>query len=90
LSSALALLGAVVVGWPFLMAWLQPGVDAIGARVAPIIEAGQGAWAFAGVVFRAVWHPLAMPFVLFVTAMTIACVTVGAMLGRVALGGASR
>lgn len=90
LTSAVALLAAVIVGWPLLMAWLQPGVDAIGARVAPVIEAAQVAWAFAGVVFRAVWHPVAMPFVLFVTAMVIASVTLGAMLGRVALGGASR
>jgi hypothetical protein len=90
LSSAVALLAAVVVGWPFVVSWMQPGVEAIGARVAPVIEAGQAAWAFAGVVFRAVWHPVAMPFVLFVTAMTIASVTLGAMLGRVALGGASR
>ena len=90
LSAAVGLLAAVVVGWPFLVEALQPGVNAIVARVDPIIQTGQAAWAFAGVVFRAVWHPLAMPFVLFVTAMTIACATVGAMLGRVALGGASR
>jgi len=90
LSAAVAILAGVVVGWPLLVAWAQPGVDAIGARVEPTIQAGRAAWAFAGVVFRAVWHPLVMPFVLFVTAMTIVCVTVGAMLGRVALGGASR
>ena len=90
LSSALALLGAVVVGWPFLVAWMQPGLDAIGARMDAVMETGRLALAFAGVVFRAVWHPLVMPFVLFVTAMTIACATLGAMLGRVALGGASR
>jgi len=90
LGSALVLLAAVVVGWPFLLEWAQPGLDALVARVTPAIEGGRAAWAFAGVVFRAVWHPVAMPFVLFVTAMTIASVTVGAMLGRVALGGASR
>jgi hypothetical protein len=90
LSAAVGLLAAVVVGWPFLVEWLQPGVNAIAARVEPVIQAGHAAWALAGVVFRAVWHPVAMPFVLFVTAMTIACATVGAMLGRVALGGASR
>jgi hypothetical protein len=90
LSSALALLGAVVVGWPFLVAWLQPGVDAVDVRVDRVIETGRVAWTFAAVVFRSVWHPLAMPFVLFVSAMTIACATVGAMLGRVALGGAPR
>ena len=90
LSAAVAVLAALVVGWPFLVAWLQPGLHAIDARVTPFIEAGQVAWAFGGVVFRAVWHPIVMPFVLFVTAMTIVSVTVGAMLGRVALGGASR
>ncbi len=89
LSSAVALIAAVVVGWPLLIEFVQPGFDAVCARVAPVIDAGQVTWAFAGVVFRAVWHPVAMPFVLFVTAMTIACATVGAMLGRVALGGAS-
>jgi hypothetical protein len=90
LSSALAVLGAVVLGWPLLVEWLQPGLNAIVARVTPAIEAGRQAWALAGVVYRSVWHPVAMPFVLFVTAMTIASVTVGAMLSRVALGGASR
>ena len=90
LASAVALLAAVVVGWPYLVEWLRPGLDALAARVAPAIQAAQAAWAFAGVVYRAVWHPVVMPFVVFVTAMVIASVTVGAMLGRVALGGASR
>ena len=90
LAGALALLGAVVVGWPYLIEWLRPAMDGLVARVTPVIDGGRAAWAFAGVVFRAVWHPVAMPFVLFVTAMVIASVTVGAMLGRVALGGASR
>jgi hypothetical protein len=90
LTGAVVLLGALVVGWPFLVAWAQPGLDAVAARVAPVIANLHAAWAFAGMVFRGVWHPVAMPFLLFVTAMTIACVTVGAMLGRVALGGASR
>lgn len=90
LSGAVALLGAVVVGWPYLIALLQPAVEGLLARVTPVIDGSRAAWALAGVVFRAVWHPVAMPFVLFVTAMTITCATVGAMLGRVALGGASR
>ena len=88
LSSAAVLLAAVVVGWPFLIAWLQPAIDATAVRVDAVVHNGEVAVAFAGVVFRAVWHPLVMPFVLFVTAMTIVCATVGAMLGRVALGGA--
>ena len=90
LSSAVALLAAVVMGWPFLITWLQPALDGAGARVDAVLQPGQVALAFAGVVFRAVWHPLVMPFVLFVTAMTIASATVGAMLGRVVLGGTSR
>lgn len=90
LTAAVLVLVALVVGWPFLTEWLRPGLDAIGVRVQAAVQGGQMALAFAGVVFRAVWHPLVMPFVLFVTAMTIACATVGAMLGRVALGGASR
>lgn len=90
LSAAVAVLAAVVVGWPFVIAWLQPSLDGVFARAQEVIHAGKVGLAFAGVVFRAVWHPIVMPFVLFVTAMTIVCGTIGAMLGRVALGGASR
>jgi hypothetical protein len=90
LSAAVLVIVGVVMGWPYLVALVQPGVDAVVARVTPIVQNAEGAWAVAVVMFRAVWHPVAMPFVLFVTAMTIACATVGAMLGRVALGGASR
>jgi hypothetical protein len=89
LSAAVALLAAVVVGWPFLTDLMRPAIDGVGARVQAATETGRVVFAFAGVVFRAVWHPVAMPFVLFVTAMTIACATVGAMLGRVAQGGTS-
>jgi hypothetical protein len=90
LSAAVVVMVGVVVGWPYFVALVQPGVDAIVAGVAPIVQNAEGVWAVAAVMFRSVWHPVAMPFVLFVTAMTIACATVGAMLGRVALGGASR
>lgn len=90
LSAAVLVIIGVVVGWPYVAALVQPVVVAIVARVTPIVQGAEGVWAVAAVMFRAVWHPVAMPFVLFVTAMTIACATVGAMLGRVALGGASR
>ena len=90
LSAAVLVIVGVVVGWPYLVGILQPGIDALVAHVTPIVQNAEGVWAVAGVMFRAVWHPVAMPFVLFVTAMIIACATVGAMVGRVALGGASR
>jgi hypothetical protein len=90
ISGAVAVFAAVVVGWPYLISWLEPGLASMASRVTPLLENAQAVWAFAGVLFRGVWHPFAMPFLLFVTAMTIASVTVGAMLSRVALGGASR
>lgn len=90
LSAAVGLLAAVVMGWPSVMALLQPAIDDVAGRAQAIVHAGRAGLAFAGVVFRAVWHPVVMPFVLFVTVMTIVCATLGAMLGRVALGGASR
>lgn len=94
LASAVAVLVAVVVGWPFVIAWFQPGIEGVTARAQEVIHAGKVGLAFAGVVFRAVWHPIVMPFVLFVTAMTIVSAVIismlGAVLGRAALGGASR
>lgn len=89
-TAAVAVMAALVLGWPLVIAWLQPGIDGLAGRAQEVVHAGKVVLAFAGVVFRGVWHPLVMPFVLFVTVMVIACATVGAMLGRVALGGASR
>lgn len=40
--------------------------------------------------FRAVWQPLVLWLVVAVTATLLVCATVGALLTRVALGGASR
>ena len=90
LAAAVGVLAGTAVAWPLLVELVQPGWSAIASRVQWAVEAIDVALAFAGVVFRAVWHPVAMPFVLFVSAMTIACATVGAMLGRVVLGGTSR
>ena len=90
LTSAVAVLGALVIGWPYLVEWARPALDGIAARLTTLVEGGRAAWALGGVVFRAVWHPVAMPCLVFVTAMTIASATVGAMLGRVVLGGTSR
>jgi len=90
LSAAVGLLAAGVMGWPSVIGLLQPAIDEVAGRIQAVVHAGKVGLAFAGVVFRAVWHPVVMPFVLFVTVMTIACATLGAMLGRVALGGASR
>lgn len=88
--AAVAMLIGVIGAWPVVLEWGQPTVDAVTRRAAGLLHTAQVALNLAGIVFRAVWHPVVMPFVLFVTAMTIACATVGAMLGRVALGGASR
>jgi hypothetical protein len=90
IAAAVLVLAGAVVGWPYFAAWVQPGIEAVAGRVQPLLETAEVALTFAGVVFRAVWHPVAMPFVLFVSAMTLACATVGAMLGRVVLGGTSR
>lgn len=87
LASAGGLLVAAVLGWPLLVAALQPGLNAIAARAAGVMHDGRLVLELADVVFRGVWHPLVMPFVLFVSAMTLLCATVGALLGRVALGG---
>lgn len=40
--------------------------------------------------FRSVWQPLVLWLVVAVTATVLVCATVGALLSRVALGGASR
>lgn len=90
LSATVGLLAAVFIGWPSVVALLQPAIDDVAGRAQAVVHASKVGLAFAGVVFRAVWHPVVMPFVLFVTVMTIVCATLGAMLGRVALGGASR
>lgn len=89
-ACAVAAVVALVLAWPLALAWLQPAVDALGARVAVVWHKADVVLSVAGVFFRAVWYPLVLPFLAFVTVMTIACATVGAMLGRVALGGASR
>ena len=89
-AAAVAMLIGVIVAWPLVLGWGQPAIDAVTGRVTGVWHGAQIALNLADVVFRAVWHPVVMPFLLFVTVMTIACATVGAMLGRVALGGASR
>jgi hypothetical protein len=89
-AGAVAILAAVMVGWPLVLDLSAPAIAGVSGRA---IAAWHSVIAFlnlASVMFRTVWHPVVMPFVLFVTVMTIACATVGAMLGRVALGGASR
>jgi len=89
-AAALAILAGVMVAWPLVLAWSQPTLEVVTARAASVLHGVDVALSLASVVFRLVWHPLVMPFVVFVTVMTIACATVGAMLGRVALGGASQ
>ena len=89
-ACAVAVMVALVLVWPMALAWLQPAADALGARAAVVWHKADVVPSVAGVFFRSVWYPLVLPFLVFVTVMTIACATLGAMLGRVALGGASR
>ena len=49
----------------------------------------RAAWQVSGVVFRAVW-PLVASMVAFITVLTMVCATLGAAVGRVALGGTLR
>ena len=85
-AGVVAVVVALVLVWPLALAWF----DGFGARAGVVWHKADVTLSVAGVFFRAVWYPLVLPFLVFVTAMTIACATVGAMLGRVALGGASR
>ncbi len=87
---AVTVMVAVTLVWPMALAWLQPAADAMSARVGVVWLKVDVTLRVAAVFFRAVWYPLVLPFLAIVTVMTIACATVGAMLGRVALGGASR
>lgn len=89
-AAAMVILIGVMVAWPVVLAWGQPALEVVTGRAASVLHGVDIALGLAGVVFRSVWHPLVMPFVLFVTVMTIVCATLGAMLGRVALGGASQ
>lgn len=65
------------------MVW--PSVELLGARVAD-----HGVIRLLALVFRTVWQPVALWFLVCVTVVALACATFGALLGRVALGGASR
>jgi hypothetical protein len=89
-TGAVAMLAALVFGWPTLLAWLQPFVDGLSARASGLVHQATVVMSVAGVFFRAVWYPLVLPFLIFLTAVTITCATVGAVLGRLAPGGVHR
>ena len=89
-AGAVVTLLAVVLAWPMAVAALQPVSDAAGGWLSAGLHRAEVTLNVAAVLFRAVWYPLVLPFLIFVTVMTIACATVGAVLGRVALGGVSR
>jgi len=89
-ACAVAVMVTLVLVWPMALAWLQPVADVVSGHATATWHKADVVLSVAGVFFRAVWYPLVFPFLVFVTVMTIACATVGAMLGRVALGGASR
>jgi len=86
-TGAVAMVAAVVLAWPVLLEWLRPLSGAISARAGGAWHEAIVALSVAGVFFRAVWYPLVLPFLVFVTAVTIVCATVGAVLGRLAPGG---
>lgn len=89
-TGAVMILAGLMLAWPAVLELGRPAVDEVARRAAGVLHGAGVALNLAGVMFRTVWHPVVMPFVVFVTVMTIACATVGALLGRVALGGASR
>lgn len=76
---------AVFLSLVAVAALLWPSVEAAVGGVAEFDAVRLVAW-----VFRSVWHPVALWFLVFVTVVALACGTFGALLGRVALGGASR
>lgn len=79
---------ASVVGFIALVAsaaLVWPSVEAVTTRVVSV-----DAVRVATVFFRSVWQPLVGWLVVAVTATLLVCATVGALLTRVALGGASR
>jgi hypothetical protein len=72
-----ALVASVAVAWP--------SVEAVASR-ATSLETVR----VASVLFRAIWQPLASWLVVGLTVTALLCATLGALLTRVALGGASR
>jgi hypothetical protein len=89
-AGAVAALVATVLVWPHVVAWAQPAVQAVRTRTAGVADRAGVVLNVAGVLFHAVWYPFVQPFLIFVTVMTITCATLGALVSRVALGGASR
>jgi len=89
-AGSVAVLAGVVLAWPAVAGLLQPTVDAVTDQAASVLHRVVVALSVAGVFFRAVWYPLVLPFVVFVTVMTIVCATLGAVIDRLALGGVSR
>ncbi len=88
--AAVAVMAAVVLGWPMAVALVQPVSGEVSARLAGALHRAAVILSVSAVFFRAVWYPLVLPFLAFVTVMTVVCATVAAMLDRVALGGVSR
>ena len=79
---------ASVLGFVVLVAGaalLWPSVEAVALQAAPT-----DAVRVASLLFRMVWQPFMVWVVAGVTVTILFCATVGALLGRVALGGASR
>lgn len=68
--------GAALV-WPSVQALVDRSMSTDGVRVASLF-------------FRSLWQPVMVWVVAGMTATILFCATVGALLGRLALGGASR
>lgn len=72
-----ALVAAAALVWPSIEAFVDRSTSGGGVRVAAVF-------------FRSLWQPVMLWVVAGMTATILFCATVGALLGRLALGGASR
>ncbi len=79
-ASALALAAVIVAA-----VWGWPLVDAAFTRVAD-----HGVVRLATQFVRAIWQPAVLGLSAVITVVALVCATFGALLGRVALGGATR
>jgi hypothetical protein len=73
----LALVAGAALAWPSVETWVDHAASWNGVRLVSVL-------------FRAVWQPVMVWVVSVMTVTILFCATVGAVLGRLALGGASR
>lgn len=86
---AVGVVAALVVFGPGLLGSVEGWSVESSGSLARRFDGVRTAWEVSGVVFRAVW-PLVASMVAVITVLTVVCVTLGAAVGRVALGGTLR